>query len=182
MNKDEIISLVKKAKNNDPHAFALLYELVYEDLYKMALYTLGNTHDAEDVVSDTVLDAYRGIASLRDETAFRGWIFKILSNKCKMKIATYVKSREQMSSENVDDMAYEVASEDNIEDEVLNSELIKKAFAAITYEERLIVTMVVYGGYDSKEIAKQLKLNRNTVRSKYSRALGKMQEALKGRC
>ena len=72
--------------------------------------------------------------------------------------------------------------EDNIEDEVLNSELIKKAFAAISYEERLIVTMVVYGGYDSKEIAKQLKINRNTVRSKYSRALGKMHEALKGRC
>ncbi|MCR4716536.1 MAG: RNA polymerase sigma factor [Lachnospiraceae bacterium] len=181
MDKDKIISLVKQAKNKDSHAFALLYEMVYEDLYKMALYTLGNQEDAEDIVSETVLDAYKGIASLRDETAFRGWIFKILSNKCKTKIAKYVKIRENESAEALDDMIVEPSAKDNTEDEVLNSELVRQAFSAITYEERLIVTMVVYAGLDSKEISKQLKLNRNTVRSKYNRALAKMQEALEGR-
>nr|MCR5623677.1 RNA polymerase sigma factor [Lachnospiraceae bacterium] len=102
--KEEVCALVQRAKQADTHAFALLYEMVYEDLYRMALYTLGNHEDAEDMVSETVLDAYVGIKALKDETAFRGWIFKILSNKCKKKIAEYMKTRENISMVPLDDM------------------------------------------------------------------------------
>ena len=81
-NKERMIELVSRAKQQDSHAFAELYEMVYQDLYRMALYTLGNPQDAENVVSDTVLDAYCNIGKLREAAAFKGWIFKILSNKC----------------------------------------------------------------------------------------------------
>ena len=50
--------------------------------------------------------------------------------------------------------------------------------AQLSEEERLIVSLTVFGGYDSGEIAKMLNLNRNTVRSKHSRALAKLRDAL----
>ena len=56
--------------------------------------------------------------------------------------------------------------------------LIDQAFAVLSDEEKEIVTMTVFGEYDSGEIAQFMKLNRNTVRSKYSRALAKMRACL----
>ena len=70
--------LVKQAQQGDVHAFAQLYECCYRDLYRFALYNLGQEEDARDVVSDTVLAAFEGIGRLRSAEAFRGWIFQIL--------------------------------------------------------------------------------------------------------
>ena len=100
MGKDErIIELVRLSKLGNAHAFAELYEMIYQDLYRTALYNLGNVQDAENAVSDTVLDAYAGIGRLRDEGAFRGWIFKILSNKVNRILRDYVAKRQnQMNS------------------------------------------------------------------------------------
>lgn len=180
--QEKMEKLVFLAKNKDAHAFSLLYEMVYEDLYRMALYTLGNSHDAEDVVGDTVLDAYSQIGNLRDETAFRGWIFKILTNKCRRKIKEYIGQREQIVgefSEETADYAGDASYRKDEMEQVLDRQEIAYAFSCISREERLLVTMAVYGGYDSREIARILHMNRNTVRSKYQRALKKMRESLK---
>ena len=61
--------------------FLVLYESVYKDLYRLAYFYLGNTQDAEDVVGETVLRAYEKFSTLRNEAAFRSWIFKILVNQ-----------------------------------------------------------------------------------------------------
>lgn len=75
--------LVKKAKYGDTEAFAKLYEKVYKKMYQFALYTLRSEEDAEDVVSETVMDAFASIKSLKKDELFSAWIFQILSNKCK---------------------------------------------------------------------------------------------------
>ena len=85
--------LVKRARKKDVKAFSKLYENVYKDLYYFALYMMKNPQDAEDVVSETVLSVYENIYSLQKDEAFRGWIFKILSNVCKKKLK--VRSRQE---------------------------------------------------------------------------------------
>ncbi|MCR4888362.1 MAG: sigma-70 family RNA polymerase sigma factor, partial [Ruminococcus sp.] len=80
---------VKLAQAGDSQAFSRLYALVYKDLYHIALYSLRNSHDACDAVSETVLDAFCSIGKLRDEKAFRSWIMKILSAKIKQKQREY---------------------------------------------------------------------------------------------
>ena len=81
---EENRELVKQAKLGKKEAFAELYETVYEDMYRFALYVLKDRDDAEDAVAETVADAFESIWKLRKEEAFRAWIFKILSNKCKI--------------------------------------------------------------------------------------------------
>ena len=90
MNIDS--QLVEGAKKGDSECFSQLYELVQDDLYKYALYALGNAHDAEDVVAETFLEAFRGISKLREADAFKGWIFKILSIRIKRRICQGEKS------------------------------------------------------------------------------------------
>lgn len=162
---EEYLQLVRKAKRGDAEAFAALYEEIYEKLYKFALYTLRNTADAEDVVSETVTDAYGAIRRLRSEEAFHGWMFRILSNKCKNKLREYAKKTEPLPEE-LPETSDEIGFAEKIQ--------VRKLFFELEDEERLIVGMHLFGGYKSREIAEILKLNENTVRSKESRALKKL--------
>lgn len=176
--KERMARLVRLAKEKDANAFSLLYEMVYTDLYRMALYTLGNSQDAEDIVSETVLDAYVQLNSLRDETAFRRWIFHILGNKCKHKIKEYMRERGQRSQEPAEALQLQSEKASTEMENIIDRQDIAHAFASLEPDERLIVTMVVYGGYNSREIAELLHKNRNTIRSKYRRSLEKMQKLL----
>ena len=88
----EFAQCVKKARAGDVDAFAELYSTVYKDLYRIALVNLKNQHDASDVVSDTVLEAFSSIKKLKDEKAFKAWIIKILTVKIKNKQKEYIKT------------------------------------------------------------------------------------------
>ena len=72
-------AIVLDAQSGSREGFTRLYEAVAPALYRTALYTLGNSHDAEDVVSETFIEAYRGLAGLRDPQAFMTWIYRILA-------------------------------------------------------------------------------------------------------
>ena len=66
MNAEEMKAYVLLARNGDTAAFCKLYEQYYKDMYRFAYYMLGNAEDAEDVISDTVLDAFTGIRGLKN--------------------------------------------------------------------------------------------------------------------
>lgn len=150
-----------------PEIFAEYYKMVYQDMYRFALYTLKNPHDAEDVTGETVMDAYASVDKLRDPEAFRAWIFAILSNKCKRKLKEYTDKTVELPPQ--------LASEENMEE----GAQIRQAFSQLAEEDRMLISMKVFGGYKSHEIGKMMDMNDNTVRSRISRGLGKMRELLK---
>ena len=162
---DQKLDLVKSAQNGDAHAFAQLYEDIYKDLYRFALYTLRNPADAEDAVSETVVDAFVSIGTLRNPEAFRGWMFRILSNKCKNRMKEYARKTVDID---------EVGEEMSYEEEIPESLFVRRAFMELDGLERMIVSMRVFGGYTSKEVSRILSMNANTVRTKESRALKKL--------
>ena len=57
---------------------------------------------------------------------------------------------------------------------------VRRAFFVLSEEEQILVGLSVFGGYCSQEIGEMMKLNPNTVRSKRSRALRKMECVLDG--
>lgn len=162
---ENYLQLVKQAKKGDADAFASLYAEVYESMYRFALYTLKNTSDAEDAVSEAVMDAFASIRRLRAEEAFRGWIFRILSNKCKDKMREYMKKNEELK-EDIPQPERGSGIAEELE--------VRGVFFELEDEERLIIGMHLFAGYKSREIADILHMNENTVRSKESRGLKKM--------
>lgn len=147
--------------------FLQLYEPVYKDLYRLAYYYIGNSQDAEDVVSETVLKAYEKFDSLRKKEAFKSWIFRILVNQC----MTYLRKK---TTNGVVELKEEPVFEPTLEDGTAVQELL----AGLSREERQIVVLSVFGGYKGEEIAKLLHMKHSTVRSKYRRALKKMEQQL----
>lgn len=165
------LQLVRQAKKGDAEAFAELYRNIYQNLYRFALYMLGNPADAEDVVSDAVTDAWVTIGKLRNEEAFEGWVFRILSNKCKRKRKEYVNKPLEWKEE-IGDVSGG--------DDLIENYHLRKVFGELEDDERMIISMHVFGGYTSREISEMTGINANTVRSRESRALKKMAEKLEG--
>ena len=145
--------LVRRAQRGDAHAFSRLYETVYQDLYRFAVYTLRHPQDAEDAVSETVTDAFAQI--------------RILSNKCKRRIRQYVNPPSEL------DEGIPAGGADL--HEMLD---VRRAFSLLPDEDRLILSMNLFAGYTSQEIGDFLGVNASTVRSRQSRALKKMQAHL----
>ena len=164
---EQELQLVCRAQSGDTGAFAQLYEGVYQDLYRFALYVLKHPQDAQDVVSDTVTDAFAQIGELRKTEAFRAWIFRILSNKCKRKLKEYATRPEELTPELLEHLGKSGMDE---------HAAVRSLFFELPSEERMIIAMHLFCGYSSKEIGKLLDLNENTVRSKESRGIKKMME------
>ncbi len=160
---------IKKAKSGDAEAFADLYRSIYADLYRFALYTLKNPTDAEDAVSETVMDAFTSIHKLRSEASFKTWIFQILSIKCKRRFLEYKNFVNELTTDIPDkEISHDLAADIDL----------RNCFFRLKDDERLIISMHIFAGYTSREIAKVLHMNANTVRSKESRALKKLSEQL----
>ena len=156
----------------DTKTFAQMYETVYVDLYRFALCMMRNQQEAEDAVSEAVVAAYENIGKLKKPDAFRSWIFTIVSNICKKRLKKEAARRDYFGEETYVQAAYE-------DPDVGLAVDVRKAFFLLEEEEQTIVGLSVFGGYNSKEIGDALKMNPNTVRSKRSRALQKMECVLR---
>lgn len=177
MNAD-FSQCVKKARDGDADAFAELYSAVYKELYHIALVNLKNQHDASDVVSDTVLEAYSSIKKLRDENAFKAWMIKILTAKIKRKQREYIKNRDHLTD--LDDLENSVEQEKAGEINYGGLEIMEE-FKKLSEDERLVLSLSVVSGYTSDEIARVTGISANTVRSKAARAKIKLRKMLEER-
>lgn len=156
---------IKKAKSGDTEAFAALYRDIHMDLYRFALYTLKHPDDAEDAVSETIIDAFASISKLRSEDSFSSWIFKILTVKCKKILKRRLTVTEEFFL-NIPAKDTSASLDERID--------LRNCFFRLDDDERLIISMHIFAGYTNREIAKILHMNANTVRSKESRALKKL--------
>ena len=170
--------LVIKASRGDKAAFSELYYSCYNDLYKFALYTLGDAEDAADVVSDTFVEIWKGIGKLRDEKSFSSWAFRILSIRCKKEISNLIKRK---SVHNIDDLTETpLFGSENIEEDISENVSLSSALSKLEGDERMIVVLSVLHGYTNKEIAEMIGKPQGTVSSKLHRTYAKLREMLGG--
>ena len=78
--------------------------------------------------------------------------------------------REDISYEDID--MWDHSKEEHYE--------VRKAFIELSSKERMIIGLHLFFGYKTREIAQFMELNDNTVRSKESRAMKKLENKLKG--
>ncbi len=165
---DDFKKNVKMAVKGDKDAFSRLYTLVYKEMYYTAYYSLRNEHDVSDVISETILDAFSSIKKLRNEEAFKAWIFKILSAKIKRKQSEYANTPCDIDEPAYENMLFENFEYENIE--------LSQAMNHIAHEDRMILSMSVLCGYTGDEIASVCGLNPSTVRSRLLRTKEKLKK------
>ena len=92
------VELVAKAQQDDERAFGELVHRYESKVYSLALKMLRNPEDAEDVLQDTFLRAYRGIKSFQGNSTFSTWIYRITANSALMRLR-----KRQLPTVSIDD-------------------------------------------------------------------------------
>jgi RNA polymerase sigma-70 factor, ECF subfamily len=156
------------------------------NLYSAALRLTRNPTDAEDLVQEAYLRAYRGFAGFQEGTNLRAWMYRILTNTF---INSYRKKQRQpqtVSDEDVEDWYLydrlgEAGAEASAETSVLEripDEDVQRALEALPEQFRMAVWLADVEGFSYKEIAEILDVPIGTVMSRLHRGRKSLQKAL----
>lgn len=155
-------------------------------LKRFALSLCHNNHNAEDLVSETVLKAYENFSGLKDQSKMKSWLYKILYNQF---ISTYrknsrMKEVQMVADENDSFSLFEKLITTGIEDtekfflKKITTASVQKAISAlpILYKQALVLSDIEQLSY--QEIAKILAVPIGTVRSRIARARQQLEKSL----
>lgn len=170
-------NLVKKAKKGNEEAFSKLILAEKDSLYKIAISRMKTIEDAEDVIQETVIEAYVKMHTIRKNESFKSWIRTILldmiktfyERKAKKDIKIQTKLIENFEKDNVNNI---IKTEQDMDFNMLLNKLED--------EDRTIILLFYNDGYKVKEISKMLNMNVNTVKTKLSRARKKIEKMKQG--
>jgi RNA polymerase sigma-70 factor, ECF subfamily len=157
------------------------------NLYGAALRMTRNPTDAEDLVQDTYLRAFRGFSGFKEGTNLKAWLYRILTNSF---INTYrKKQRQPQTVEGPDDMDewylfdklggrnVELSAETEVLDKIPD-EAVKAALESLPENFRLPVLLADVEGFSYKEIAEIMDTPIGTVMSRLHRGRKALQKAL----
>lgn len=158
-------------------------------LYSAALRMTRNPADAEDVVQETYLKAYRAYDTFQEGTNLKAWLYRILTNTYINRYRKKIRRPTEVDLGEVQDLYLyrRIGSSDSpdsarsAEDEVLESLVdtdIKSAVEALPEHFRLPVLLADVEGFSYKEIADIMEIPIGTVMSRLHRGRKALQKSL----
>ena len=164
--------------------------MVYMDqLYSAARRMTRNAADAEDLVQETYLRAYRGFGNFQEGTNLRAWLFRILTNAFINSYRSKQRKPRSVDLASVEDLylhqrlggdtkaALGASAEDVLMESITESEIID-ALESLPEEYRIAVLLADVEGFAYKEIAQILDVPMGTVMSRLHRGRKTLQKRL----
>lgn len=179
-NKNSFIhnSLIERCRKSDESAQMEIYRLYYRAMYNISLRIVGNSVEAEDIMQESFLKAFRNISACRENSAFGAWLKRIVVNQSID--ALREKMRIRFEEENkIPASALSEETDGDHERFIEKALTIKKYISELPEGYRLILTLYLLEGYDHEEIGQILKIKASTSRSQFARARQKLLELLK---
>jgi len=169
--------------------FEALLRPQLESAYRLAYRLTGSAADAEDLVQEASLSAWRGFGSFEPGTNFPAWFYRILTNAF---VSRYRKSRRQGQTMALDEVpelylwsqSAEAGREDVLADPAetlvarMDAERINAAITALPDEYRVVAALYFVEDLSYQEIAGMASIPIGTVRSRLFRARRRLQAAL----
>lgn len=162
--------VVRRAQLGDRDAFDVLVTSTTRRLYGIALRILRDTHQAEDLVQDSLVDAWRDLRALRDPALFDAWVTRILVRNCH-RHAQRTRSALRL-------MPFLREETTNPTTEIDERDRLERAFGRLKPDHRLVIVLRHYLDWEPAEIADSLGLAPGTVRSRLHYALAALRAAL----
>lgn len=157
---------IERLKRGDITVFGDVLDFYDPKLYYIAISRVKDENIAREVVQDTFVNLYLNIKKLKKVKNFDAWIIKILINNCNKK---YRKRKyTEISYEDINAEVFMADEKEigNLIDDITFFDIIQ----FLNEQDRTIMSLYYKDEYTTKEIAKILGMNENTVRIRIKRA------------
>ncbi len=165
--------LIDGCRKGDRIAQYEIYRLYCKAMFNTAERILGMAEEAEDILQEAFLSAFRNIGSYREDASFGAWLKRIVVNKS----ITALKKRREVETLK-EDGGEEFFYEWDEPTPSVDVALIKNGVAQLPTGFRTVLTLYLFEGYDHGEIAGILGITESTSKSQYNRAKKKLREIL----
>lgn len=158
-----------------------------DSFYRFCLHVVWDRNNAEDVLQEAILSAYKNFGAFQPGTNFRAWMFSFLINKIFDSNKRFRKDLQRvMSSQELVDIAEHLQKEEAYSSILENpvaffekvDDRIKRALLSLNPAERMVFLLRSVEGFTYKEIAQFLDIPMGTVMSHLFRSRAKLRELL----
>lgn len=170
---EQLFSLLRK---DEEKAFTELYERYWKRLLIRAKVLLNSSEDAEELVHDIFVRIWKGRHTLVINSTFRTYIAAALQYGCFEVLANRKRQRRRQMTGEVPEIA-DFSTQQRLDFDSLREEL-EAVISDLPDKCQLIFRLSRTEGLSNKEIADQLDISVNTVRTQMHRALGKLKASL----
>ena len=167
------LDLIEAAQRGDQSAFVDLVRTRGDRLFAIAHRILRDVGWAEDALQDALVIAWRDLPSLRDPARFDAWMHRLLTNVC---IAQAGRERRRVANLRVLPVDGAGAPAEILG--ISDRDQLDRAFRRLVPEERAVLALRYFVGYEPTEIAEVLGIPAGTIRSRLHHALRAMRAAL----
>ena len=177
MTREQEEKCIRQVLSGDVNAFEPLVSACEKNAYNLALRMLGDPEDAEDVVQEAFLKAYRSLSDFRLDSRFSVWLYRIVSNLCLDLLRRRGRRNEQplaLEDDEGEETELELSDERfepaALLERSLTREAVRRGLEALPPEHRQILLLRELEGLSYEEIGAALSLEPGTVKSRIFRA------------
>jgi RNA polymerase sigma-70 factor (ECF subfamily) len=178
------LAAVERTRGGDTGAFRVLVERYGRSVFRLAFRMTGNEFDAEDVVQETFLRAFKQLDSYESRSSFGTWLYRIAANYS----LDLIRSRKRHAARHVAETAEQkdfletVKANDPGQERVYYSSQVKArldaALQLLSDQERTAFQLRHFEGKSIEEIGAILDLGASATKNSIFRAVRKVREAL----
>jgi RNA polymerase sigma-70 factor (ECF subfamily) len=165
--------LVEAARRGDREAYADLIRVRGDRLFAIAQRILRDVDRTEDAVQDALVIAWRDLPSLRDPDRFDAWLYRLLVRACITEAR-----RERRLDATIRALPMDLPSTSDDYVSVAARDELERGFRRLPPEQRAIIVLRHFVGFEPAEIAEILGVPAGTVRSRLHHAHRAMRAAL----
>jgi RNA polymerase sigma-70 factor (ECF subfamily) len=182
MTASDAPAVLARARQGDNDAFRALVEKHSRSAFRLAFRMTGNEQDAEDVVQESFLRAFRHLSRFEARADFGTWLYRIVAN-CSVEMMRTRQARQTRARmEPLDERTTVPAGDGPGPDRLAESADIKRRVAAaldaLSPLERAAFTLRHYEGRTIDEISRTLKLGTSAAKHAVFRAVKKLRVEL----
>ncbi|MDA1307553.1 MAG: sigma-70 family RNA polymerase sigma factor [Acidobacteria bacterium] len=173
---------VERARGGDQEAFRVLVDKHSRSLYRLAYRMTGTAEDAEDVVQETFIRAYRQLSRFEARANVSTWLYRIAFN-CSVDFLRSRPRRETATEDQALERLAPAATGPTMDDLVYAGQIgerMQVALGELSEKERAAFLMRHYYGCSIEEIGSTLGMKTNATKHSIFRAVKKMRVEMQG--
>jgi RNA polymerase sigma-70 factor (ECF subfamily) len=167
--------IIDQCREGSQKAQFQLYKLYYKAMFNVSLRIVNDQMEAEDVMQEAFLSAFKKIDTYKGEVSFGAWLKRIVVNR-----SLDCLKKRKVQFEAINERTTEIA-ENRMDTRELDARVLKQSIQELSDGYRVVLSLYLIEGYDHEEISQILGISNSASRTQLLRAKNKLREILKGK-